>query len=49
MAKALVLRRWKFLFYFKGTLSWILQKRFPPLEPRLLVLWERIGEVLHIV
>jgi hypothetical protein len=30
MANALVLRRWKFLFYFyfKGTLSWILQKMF---------------------
>jgi trehalose-6-phosphatase len=45
-----VLRRWIFLFYFKGTTSWISKKNdFPPLQPKLLVMWEGIGEALHIV
>jgi hypothetical protein len=46
-----------YLFYFKGTSSWIFLKNvFSPLEPKLLVMWEGIGErhqhvcvVLHSV
>jgi hypothetical protein len=34
---------WAFLFYFKGTTSWI------PLKPKLLVMCERIGETLEKV
>jgi trehalose-6-phosphatase len=45
-----VLGRWTFFFNFKGTPSWILQKKIlPPLEPKLLVMLGRIGEALQIV
>jgi hypothetical protein len=47
MASALVLWCWVLFFYFKGTPCWIWQKNvFPPLEPKLLVMWERINEAL---
>jgi hypothetical protein len=47
---ALVLERWIFFFNFKGPPSWISQKNvLPPLEPKLLVIWERIGEALKVV
>jgi hypothetical protein len=49
MASALVLRRWVFLFYLKGQHPGFLKNVFPPLEPKLLVKWEEIGEALHIV
>jgi hypothetical protein len=49
MASDLVLWCWIFLFYFKGTPSWILQKTFLPLEPKLFVMWETISEVLQVV
>jgi hypothetical protein len=43
-AIVLVLGRWTFFFNFKGT-----KKVLPPLEPKLLVMLERIGEALQIV
>jgi hypothetical protein len=47
---ALVLSLWTFFFYFKGQPFWILQKTvLLPLEPNLLVIWERIGEALKVV
>jgi hypothetical protein len=45
MANASVFRHWLFLFYFKGTPSWILQKIF---SAKLFVMWERIGEALQV-
>jgi hypothetical protein len=36
-------------FYFKGTPSCISRKTFSPLEHKLLVMGERIGEVLKMV
>jgi hypothetical protein len=49
MASDLVLWCWIFLFHFKGTPSWILQKTFSPLELKLFVMWETISEVLQVV
>jgi hypothetical protein len=41
---------WAILFYFKWTSSWISVKTvLMPLEPKLLVICERIGEALEIV
>ncbi len=37
------------IFNLKGTPCWILKKNvFPPLEPKLLVMWERISEALQV-
>ncbi len=51
MVSALVLRRWIFaIFILKGQHPGFLKKNvFPPLEPKLLVMWEGIGEALQIV
>jgi hypothetical protein len=39
-----------FIIFFKGTPSWILPKNIlPPLQHKLLVMWERIGEALQVV
>jgi hypothetical protein len=43
------LGRCTFLFYFKGTPSWIYKNVLPPLGRKLLVMWERIGEALKMV
>jgi hypothetical protein len=39
-----VLGRWAFFFNFKGKPSWIL----PPLEPKLMVMWDNIGGALKM-
>jgi hypothetical protein len=45
-----VLGHWTFFFYFKGPPSWILQKNvLQPLEPKLSVMWEKIGEALKMM
>ncbi len=52
VASVVVLTCWIFFkFYFKGTVHHFgyAKNVFPLLEPKLLVIWERIGEVLQIV
>jgi hypothetical protein len=50
MVGALVLWRWTFCFNFKGPPSWILQKNvLPLLEPKLLVIWKRIGKATKLL
>jgi hypothetical protein len=49
MASVAVLRPWIFFLNFKGTPSGLCKNFFPPLQPKLLVMWERIGEALQFV
>ncbi len=49
MGIVIVLGRWAFFFKFEEPPSWIAKNILPPLEPNLLVIWERIGEVLKVV
>jgi hypothetical protein len=51
VGNAYVFGRWILLFNFKGTPSCTVFriKQFAPLEPKLLVLWKRVGEVLKMV
>jgi hypothetical protein len=45
-----VLGRWALFLNFKRKPSWILQKNvLQPLEPILLVMWEKIGGALKMV
>ncbi len=50
MASAFVFRCWIYLLLFLRDIILDFSKNvFLPLEPRLLVMWERIGEALQIV
>jgi hypothetical protein len=49
MACALVLWCWIFFEILKGHHLRFCKNVFPPLEPKLLVMWERISEALQVV
>jgi hypothetical protein len=50
MANALVFRRWIFVLILKGQHpGFLLKNFFPPLEPKILEIWEGIREALQIV
>jgi hypothetical protein len=40
---------WTFYFILKGAILDLAKNVFPPLEPKLLLMWERIGEALKMV
>jgi hypothetical protein len=44
-----VLGRWAFFLILKGNHCDLQKNVLPPLEPKLLVMWEKIGGVLKMV